>query len=185
MSRRRYRRGRRRSSPAVLLVALVAAASFFWPELKQELAQLGDVVGPTASRSPDAGARMTEGMFPCHVTSVYDGDGPIHCAEGPKVRLSAIAAREMDGSCRPGHPCPSASARDAKAALERLALGQTLRCEQSGTSYDRVTAWCWRPDGTQLNCAMVEGGYAARWARYDVGNRLCGQPPAGRRPGST
>ncbi|MFV0622642.1 thermonuclease family protein [Sphingomonas sp. ac-8] len=163
----------------MLLVGLVAAASFFWPELKRELPRLEEIAGTTSAREVGTDTASAAGVFECHVTSVYDGDGPIHCAEGPKIRLSAIAAREMDGSCRPGHPCPTASAGEAKAALERLALGQTLRCERTGTSYDRVTAWCWRPDGIQLNCAMVEGGYAARWARYDVDHRLCSQPAAG------
>ncbi|MFV0625187.1 thermonuclease family protein [Sphingomonas sp. ac-8] len=175
----RRRRRRRSSSPAVLLVAIVAAAGFFWPELKERLPELEEIAGTAPSREAGGGTPAPAGLLECHVTSVYDGDGPIHCAEGPKIRLSAIAAREMDGSCRPGHPCPTASADEAKAALERLALGQTLRCEQTGTSYDRVTAWCWRPDGVQLNCAMVEGGYAARWERYDVGHRLCSRPAAG------
>lgn len=160
----------------MLLVSLVAAASFFWPELKSELSRWEEIAGTAPAGETGTGKAPAAGGFECHVTSVYDGDGPIHCSEGPKIRLSAIAAREMDGSCRPGHPCPSASAQDAKAALERLALGQTLRCEQNGTSYDRVTAWCWRPDGTQINCAMVKGGYAARWERYDADGRLCGAP---------
>lgn len=33
--------------------------------------------------------------FQCTPTRVWDGDGPIWCAEGPHVRLSGIAAREM------------------------------------------------------------------------------------------
>lgn len=33
--------------------------------------------------------------FNCTPTAVYDGDGPIWCAEGPHIRLSGIAAREM------------------------------------------------------------------------------------------
>ena len=37
--------------------------------------------------------------FNCTPTAVWDGDGPIWCAEGPHIRLSGIAAREMDGSC--------------------------------------------------------------------------------------
>lgn len=38
--------------------------------------------------------------FSCTPVAVYDGDGPIWCAEGPRIRLTAIAAREMDGTCR-------------------------------------------------------------------------------------
>jgi len=48
--------------------------------------------------------------FTCTPTRVWDGDGPIWCAEGPRIRLSGIAAREMDGTCRPNHPCPRATA---------------------------------------------------------------------------
>ncbi len=44
-----------------------------------------------------AGAR-----FSCTPIKVYDGDGPIWCAEGLRVRLAGIAAREMSGECRPG-----------------------------------------------------------------------------------
>lgn len=128
----------------------------------------------TFSLSPQSGASLSAGdTFTCTVTGVHDGDGPIYCAEGPKVRLSAIAAREVDGSCIANHPCPSASADDAKAELLRLAGGQTLRCESVGMTYKRVAAWCWRPDGTQVNCAMVESGTVALWPKYDPDGRMC------------
>ena len=39
--------------------------------------------------------------FTCTPTAVWDGDGPIWCAEGPKIRLAGIAAREIDGECKP------------------------------------------------------------------------------------
>lgn len=113
------------------------------------------------------------GRFTCTATRVHDGDGPIWCAEGQKVRLTAIAARELDETCSAGHPCPAASGSSAQRELERLAGGQVLTCEPTGTSYGRVTAWCWRQDGVELNCAMVENGYALRWERYDPNGRLC------------
>lgn len=115
----------------------------------------------------------TVNVFTCTVTGVHDGDGPIYCAEGPKIRLAAIAARELDETCNPGHPCPVASGVAAKQELTRLAQGQRLRCEATGTSYSRVTAWCWRPDGIQLNCAMVRSGLALRWAKFDRERRMC------------
>jgi hypothetical protein len=34
--------------------------------------------------------------FPCTPTRVWDADGPIWCAEGPRIRLAGIAAREMN-----------------------------------------------------------------------------------------
>lgn len=117
--------------------------------------------------------------FSCTVTRVHDGDGPIWCAERSadgkpiKIRLQAIAARELDGTCSPDHPCPAASGQQAQQALWELAQGQTLRCEATGTSYSRVTAWCWRPDGVELSCAMVKSGTALRWDKYDRARRLC------------
>lgn len=117
---------------------------------------------------------MASGAFACTVASVTDGD-TLRCADGTRVRLSAIAARESDGTCRPGHPCPDASGAAATQALERLALGRTITCEADGESYNRITAWCSVPSGIQLNCAMVEGGYAARWTRHDPYGRLCRQ----------
>ena len=59
-------------------------------------------------------------VFTCTPVSVWDGDGPVWCAEGPHVRLAGIAAREMDGSCRSNQPCPDATAALARDALVRL-----------------------------------------------------------------
>src|SRR3546814_9589691 len=61
--------------------------------------------------------------FTCTPTMVWDGDGPIWCAEGPRVRLAGIAAREIDESCKPSHPCPSASGAAARDALVRFLGG--------------------------------------------------------------
>ena len=116
--------------------------------------------------------------FECTVVSVYDGDGPIHCRELDaaghtiRIRLQGIAAREMDGSCRPGHPCPAASAEAARDSLRRLAQGQHLTCHQVGISYERTVAWCARADGVDLSCAQIRAGVALRWPRYDPEGRL-------------
>jgi endonuclease YncB( thermonuclease family) len=127
-----------------------------------------------AAEAEDTPATLPRDRFTCTVTGVHDGDGPIYCAEGPKIRLTAIAARELDETCRPGHPCPDAPGAAAQAELQRLAWGKVLTCEATGTSYRRTTAWCWAPDGTELNCAMVQGGYALHWARFDPEGKLCG-----------
>ncbi|HYW15698.1 MAG TPA: hypothetical protein VE891_06045 [Allosphingosinicella sp.] len=126
--------------------------------------------------------------FSCTPKKVWDGDGPIHCAEGPKLRLAGIAAREMDGSCSPGHPCPEAT---AEAALEALAglLGRTtgrastghlliegpaLRCRSEGSANGgRTAAWCTSPTDGDLSCAMVASGTVAKWDRYWRGHS-CG-----------
>ncbi len=124
--------------------------------------------------------------FTCTVTRVWDGDGPIWCAEGPKIRLAGIAAREIDGSCRRGHPCPHASgvgARDKLVELLGGAAGTTstghivvrgplLRCRSMGSGKgDRTAAWCRTATGMDLNCAMVASGYALRWATHDTQRR--------------
>lgn len=119
--------------------------------------------------------------FSCTPVAVWDGDGPIWCEKGPRIRLSGIAARERDGSCSPGHPCPSADATTAWDALVALlgrpvgenahgpvlVEGPALRCVSVGSAgYNRTAAWCVSPRGGDINCAMVRGGWAARWDKY-------------------
>lgn len=123
--------------------------------------------------------------FTCTPTHVWDGDGPIWCQEGPRVRLSGIAARELDGSCSDGHPCPSASAIQARDALVRLigvkvgvsqhghilVRGPAMRCTSDGSAGgNRTAARCVSARGDDVNCAMVSGGLAARWDRYWKGH---------------
>lgn len=119
--------------------------------------------------------------FECTPTRVWDGDGPVWCAEGPRIRLSGIAARESDGTCRTNQPCPNADARQARDALARLVgkpvgtssqghmlvRGPTMRCRSDGSAGgNRTAAWCISPIGGDLSCAMVESGMALRWDRY-------------------
>lgn len=144
-----------------VLGAAVFSTIFLWPES-------GEGTAPNEIASMPSAADLR-----CTVTKVHDGDGPIWCAEGPKIRLTAIAARELDETCSIGHPCPEATGAAAQQELEDLALGHVLKCEPTGTSYGRVTAWCWREDGVELNCAMVERGYALRWDKYDPQRRMC------------
>lgn len=124
--------------------------------------------------------------FTCTPTRVWDGDGPIWCAEGPRVRLSGIAAREMDGSCSPGHPCPRATAEQARDHLVSLlggargvareghiiVRGPVLSCVSDGSAGgSRTAAWCSSASTGDLNCAMVASGYTLRWDRYWRGRR--------------
>lgn len=124
--------------------------------------------------------------FSCTPTHVWDGDGPVWCSEGPHLRISGIAAREMDGSCRSNQPCPSASAIEARDALVTLlggARGQNrtghvlvsgprLICRSEGSAGGtRTAAWCSLPSGLDLSCAMVKTGTVLRWNRYWKGRR--------------
>jgi endonuclease YncB( thermonuclease family) len=125
--------------------------------------------------------------FTCTPVRVWDGDGPIWCAEGPRIRLAGIAAREMDGGCSPGHPCPRASAIAARDHLVRLVgrpvgtsreghilvRGSPLSCRSAGSAGgNRTAAWCVTRGGIDLSCAMTRAGMAARWERY-WGARSC------------
>lgn len=119
--------------------------------------------------------------FECTPTRIWDGDGPIWCEEGPRIRLSGIAAREIDGTCRQNQPCPDADALEARDALVSLVGtpigkaqeghvlvdGPTIHCISDGSGGgSRTAAWCVSPVGGDLNCAMVRSGYALRWDRY-------------------
>lgn len=128
-----------------------------------------------------------DAAFTCTPVRVWDGDGPIWCAEGPRVRLAGIAAREIDGTCRRNHPCPRFSGATARDALVRLVgrrtgvsreghvlvSGPRLRCVSAGgAGGSRTAAWCAGPQG-DLSCAMIASGHAVRWDRYWRGRR-CG-----------
>jgi len=124
--------------------------------------------------------------FTCAPEAVWDGDGPIWCEEGPRIRLAGIAARELDGSCRTGHPCPAAGAIEVRNALADLVgtpngvgnrghilvTGPAMQCRSEGSAGgNRTAAWCVSPKGGDINCAMVQGGWAAKWERYWRGHR--------------
>lgn len=119
--------------------------------------------------------------FECTPVRVWDGDGPIWCSEGPRIRLAGIAARETDGTCRPNQPCPKASAAQARDALVRilgeptgrsreghvLVAGPTLRCLSVGSARGgRTGAWCTSPKMGDVSCAMLRTGTVAVWQRY-------------------
>lgn len=125
-------------------------------------------------------------FFTCTPIAVWDGDGPIWCAEGPHIRLSGIAAREMNGSCSAGHPCPAAdavAARDHLVALlgtrrgvrptgHIIVAGPPLRCQSAGfAGGKRTAAFCSSPRSGDISCAMVRSGLAAKWDRYWQGHR--------------
>lgn len=96
------------------------------------------------------------------VTQVHDGD-TFRIGE-TRVRLAAIDANEMNGSCH--DLCAPLSAAAPRDHLADLALGRYVECRQTGTSYRRVVAFC-RVDGTDLSCAQVRAGAAVIWDRYD------------------
>ena len=130
----------------------------------------------------------TGASFTCTPVRVWDGDGPIWCAEGPRIRLSGSAAREIDGTCKSTYPCPRASGEAARDALVRLigkpvgrsraghvlVSAKPLTCISRGSGKgERTAASCRTGSGSDLGCALVRGGYALRWAQYDRRRELC------------
>lgn len=101
----------------------------------------------------------------CLVASVHDGD-TLTCADGTRIRIAAINARELHGApCPRDRPCPPMPAAAARDRLARIVAGRTIQCRQVGISYRRVVADC-SVGGRNVGCAMVAAGAAAWWASY-------------------
>lgn len=116
--------------------------------------------------------------FVCEVIKVHDGDGPLWCAEGIKVRVAGVQAPDFTNAepCRrhrSGYVCDDGAARRSRAVTKRLALHQRLACQPVDRSYGRVVARCRLPDGRSLSCALIAAGAADRleryWRRYRMG----------------
>lgn len=153
----------------VTLASGVAIVGFFatlwwpWPLPTAE---------PKAQPLPVATSAALETSFSCRVVSVHDGD-TLRCSDGTRVRLHAVAAREIDETCSVGHPCPAASASAARIALVKLAENRTLDCRRTGRSYNRVTAICDNDEGIEINCAMVRSGTTLIWDRFNQQQPIC------------
>lgn len=119
--------------------------------------------------------------FQCTPVAVWDGDGPVWCAEGPRIRIAGVAAREIDETCKPNQPCPTVSGVDARDRLVRLLGGARgtlstghiavrsapMVCTSEGSAGGaRTAAWCRSPTVGDLSCEVVRLGGAIRWPRY-------------------
>lgn len=146
------------SIAAVTAVIIIGMYFYYRPSAPAAYAQQSQMTGPD--------------VFACKVSRITDGD-TLGCSDGTRVRLNAVAARETDGTCSPGHPCPTATAEEATDMLSELASGQTLQCRQTGTSYGREAAICINEDGVEINCAMVRSGTALIWPKFASENPIC------------
>nr|WP_300974484.1 thermonuclease family protein [Sphingomonas sp. LHG3406-1] len=108
--------------------------------------------------------------FNCRVAYVHDGD-TFRCADGTRIRLSAIDTPEMPGACRTGRSCTPGDPYRAKSVLASMIEGRNVSCKPAGASYNRVAAWC-SIGGTDLSCAMLKSGLAIRLPKYDPSGRL-------------
>ncbi len=122
-----------------------------------------------------AAAQVTTGQsFTCTVIRVHDGDGPLTCANGVKIRIAGVQAPDFESAepCRvgkPGYVCDDTRARAAQRVTAGLTLGKRLHCTAVDKSWNRVVARCWLPDNRSLTCAVIaRGGWAwpEYWRRY-------------------
>jgi endonuclease YncB( thermonuclease family) len=112
--------------------------------------------------------------FTCEVVRVHDGDGPLWCRSGQKVRVAGIQAPDFASAepCRRpsarrvAYTCDDGAAARAQRIVERLTLNKRLTCQPVGRSYSRIVARCTLPDGRSLSCAAIAAGAAVRWDRY-------------------
>ena len=112
--------------------------------------------------------------FVCEVVKVHDGDGPLWCRSGQKVRVAGIQAPDFESAepCRrpaarrATYTCDDAAAQRSQQIVSRLTLNQRLICQPMATSYKRVVARCTLPDGRSLSCATIAAGAAVRWDSY-------------------
>jgi endonuclease YncB( thermonuclease family) len=119
-------------------------------------------------------ALAAAGTFSCTVTRVHDGDGPLWCASGIKVRIAGVQAPDFKSAApchrpdarRGNYICDDAAATRSQQVVERIVLHQTMRCQPMGTSYKRVVARCTLGDGRSLSCTVIAAGAAVRWERY-------------------
>ena len=136
-----------RLSPWSILIALTAAAP-----------ALADPCKAVPDRGPMPSHLARGSSFSGPVVYVGDGDslcvatGPRRGADWVEVRVADFYAPELSA---PG-------GREAKAALERIAMGRVAACRAQKRSYDRVVARCTvdgRSIGDHLRRAGVrEGG---------------------------
>ena len=112
--------------------------------------------------------------FICQVVKVHDGDGPIWCLNGRKVRIAGVQAPDFESAapCRDrrriagNYTCDDAAARQSQRIVEQLTLNQRLQCSPVDRSYARVVARCTLSDGRSLSCATIAAGAAVRWLSY-------------------
>ena len=86
------------------------------------------------------------------------------------MRIAGVVAREMDGTCKINHPCPTVSGEVARDRLVRLPGGgkgllstgrvkvrsAALTCLSEGSAgVSRTAAWCRSEAVGDLSCSVV------------------------------
>jgi hypothetical protein len=119
--------------------------------------------------SRPAGAESAGVPFDCTPIKMWDGDGPIWCAEGPKIGLAGIAVREIemrnailsDVECRVGRPCPAPSGLEAQGYLAGLLSADRVRSARATEASGHILI-----KGPTLSCVSnvaAGGSKAGAW----------------------
>jgi micrococcal nuclease len=101
---------------------------------------------------------------------VVDGDTII--IKGQSIRLAGIDAPELD------HPYGN----NARWAMIRLCKGHEVRAEviPGATTYERLVAVCYLPDGRDLAAELVKQGLALDWGKHSGGKYRAHETPDAR-----
>lgn len=125
--------------------------------------------------------------FVCTPVAIWDSDGHLWCAEGPRIRIAGVAGRELDGSCRSNQPCPALDPLTARLRVIRAIGGRVtgtmptkhlrivapaMRCVGYEMSHTRVVASCTLASGADLRCSLLKAGAVVEWASYSRRYRL-------------
>lgn len=158
-TRSRLARWRRPIALLVLLLLLVGFGAF-------RVFVLGDGAGSLLTPpGTDRDADIPAGALPMEVVDITDGDtlrlrtdetgGPVPAGETLNVRLIGIDTPEV----YPEYECYG---DEAEAELKRLAGDRVYVTDDQDLEdrYGRTLLYLWAEDGTFINLALVQGGFA-------------------------
>jgi endonuclease YncB( thermonuclease family) len=117
----------------------------------------------------------------CTPVLIYDAD-TLTCADGAKLRVAGVNARELKGApCPRDFPCPAMSAVQARQVTVRL-LGATvigsrptghlvvrapaIRYWPVDRNRDRIVARVTTASGGDLRCSLVAARAVADWPKF-------------------
>lgn len=106
-------------------------------------------------------------LLACLVASVTDGD-TLRCHSGERIRLAAVDARELNGSCH--RECAPMTATQSRDYLDRWVRGQTISFTILGRSGKRLVG-----ENYALRCQLLKVGAVVAWPSFErrYGLRSC------------
>lgn len=128
------------------------------------VAGLGYVIYSEITRAPPPPGKVVEGR-----AWVIDGDTIV--INGTHIRLAYIDAPELAQSCKNAAGVAYACGQVARDSLRRAIAGRAVKCEEIAVDrFGRMVALC-VAHGRDLGDAMVRGGQAVNYTRFDRDDR--------------